>query len=124
MLPDIAEARGLSGFKIELCFLLVVAMTTTMTVPVVGTLLVFSLTIGPPAAARSFTSRPPVALALSVCFALISVWAAIALSYQTYYPIGFFVGTISAAEYVLGRIWGTLRIRQQWLRRSLAAASA
>ena len=40
-----------------------------MTVPVVGTALIFSLMIGPPAAARSFTARPGVALALSVAIA-------------------------------------------------------
>jgi hypothetical protein len=37
-----------------------------MTVPVVGTLLMFSLMIGPVAAARSATARPGLALALSV----------------------------------------------------------
>ena len=45
------------------CFLVVVALATTMTVPVVGTLLIFSLMIGAPAAARSFTDRPLLAMA-------------------------------------------------------------
>ena len=67
----------------ELAFLLVVALATTMTVPVVGTLLVFSLMIGAPAAARSFTDHPLRAMALSVAVALAIVWAAIALSYKT-----------------------------------------
>jgi zinc/manganese transport system permease protein len=105
VLAEVAEARGVSRSRLEAAFLLVVALATTMTVPVVGTLLVFSLIIGAPAAARSFTSRPAVAIVLSIVFALISVWAAIALSYQTNYPIGFFVGVISAAEYILGRGW-------------------
>ncbi len=39
-----------------MAFLLVLALATTMTVPVVGALLIFSLMIGPPAAARSFTT--------------------------------------------------------------------
>ena len=111
VLAEVAEARGISTLAIEVCFLLVVAMATTMTIPVVGTLLIFSLMIGAPAAARSFTNRPGVALTLSVAFALVSVWAAIAISYRTDYPIGFFVGTISAAEYVLGRGWTMLHRR-------------
>ena len=41
-------------------------------VPVAGALLIFSLMIGPPAAARSVTSRPPVALLLSVAVALVT----------------------------------------------------
>jgi zinc/manganese transport system permease protein len=108
-LAEVAEARGVSSFAMELCFLLLVALATTMTVPVVGTLLVFSLMIGPPAAARSFTSRPAIAMWLSVGLALLTVWAAIALSYTTNYPVGFFVGSIGAALYAAGRIWAALR---------------
>ena len=63
--------RGASArAAIEFAFLVVVAAATTMTVPVVGALLIFSLMIGPPAAARCLTSRPAVALGLSVVFAL------------------------------------------------------
>ena len=104
VLAEVGEARGVSAFGMELCFLLVVALATTMTVPVVGTLLIFSLMIGAPATARSFTSRPLVAMALSVLIALAIVWAAIALSYRTDYPVGFFVGCISAACYIVGRL--------------------
>jgi zinc/manganese transport system permease protein len=74
-----------------------------MTVPVVGTLLFFSLAIGAPAAARCLTDRPLVAMALSAAIALLIVWIAIGASYQTDYPIGFFVGAGSAACYALGR---------------------
>jgi zinc/manganese transport system permease protein len=84
---------------------MVLALATAMTVPVVGTLLIFSLMIGAPAAARSFTDRPLVAMALSIAFALLIVWIAIAASYETNYPVGFFVGVLSAAAYTLGRGW-------------------
>ena len=110
-LPDSAQARGIAPFAIELGFLFVVALATTMTVPVVGTALIFSLMIGPPAAARAFTTRPWVAIALSIAIALIVVWAAIALSYQTNWPVGFFVGSASAAAYATGRAWGLVRRR-------------
>jgi zinc/manganese transport system permease protein len=105
LLPDVAEARGISTHRIQLAFLAVVALATTMTVPVVGTLLIFALMIGPPAAARSFTDKPIHAMVLSVVIALVVVWSAIALSYQTNYPVGFYVGTLSAAAYALGRGW-------------------
>ncbi len=111
VLAEVGEARGVSGFRMELCFLAVVALASTMTVPVVGTLLIFSLMIGAPAAARSLTSRPLVAMALSVAIALITVWSAIAASYATDYPVGFFVGTVSASAYVLGRGWAAWRGR-------------
>ena len=111
LLPDVAEARGLATARIELAFLAVVALATTMTVPVVGTLLIFSLMIGAPAAARSFTDEPLRALGLSVAIALVVVWSAIVLSYQTNYPVGFYVGTISATSYAAGRAWASARRR-------------
>jgi zinc/manganese transport system permease protein len=101
-LPEVAEARGVSTRRVDLYFLIVMALATSMTVPVVGALLMFSLMIGPAAAARSVTARPGVALALSVVIALATVWLSIALSYQTNWPLGFFVGTIGAAFYLIG----------------------
>jgi zinc/manganese transport system permease protein len=82
-----------------------------MTIPVVGTLLVFTLMIGAPAAARSVTDTPGAALTLSVAIAIGTVWGAIALSYDTNYPVGFFVGMISAGCYLLGRAAGAHRQR-------------
>jgi zinc/manganese transport system permease protein len=105
IVPDIAEARGIQARPIEMCFLIIVALATAVTVPVVGALLIFSLMIGPPAAARSFTSRPVVAMALAVVIALITVWASIALSYQYNWPVGFFVGVLGALSYGVGRFW-------------------
>jgi zinc/manganese transport system permease protein len=102
--PEIAEARGIRPDRMELCFLIIVALATTMTVPVTGALLIFSLMVGPPAAARCLTSRPLLAMALSVTIALITVWAAIAASYRWNWPIGFFVGTLAAAAYAASRI--------------------
>lgn len=108
VLGEVGEARGIDRFRMELAFLAVVALATTMTVPVVGTLLIFSLMIGAPAAARSFTDRPERALCVSVALALASVWTAIALSYTTDYPIGFFVGATGAALYAIGRLWAVI----------------
>ena len=107
--PEIAEARGVGRYQIELAFLLVLAAATALSVPVVGALLIFSLMIGPPAAARSFTNRPPLAIVLSVGIALLTVWAAISISYQTNWPIGFFVGAIGAFDYGVGRTWAAWR---------------
>ena len=107
--PDVAEARGIRTRRMDLCFLIVLALTTTMAVPVVGSLLIFSLLIGPPAAARAFTSRPLPAMGLSVVIALGTVWTAIAVSYLSNLPIGFFVGSLSALAYAAGRAWTAWR---------------
>ncbi len=109
VVPEIAEARGVRNHRMEIAFLLVLAVATAMTVPVVGALLIFSLMIGPPAAARSFTDRPVVAVTLSMLIALVTVWAAIASSYASNWPVGFFVGTLSAVAYGIGRVWAAGR---------------
>jgi zinc/manganese transport system permease protein len=101
-LPEVAAARGISTQRAELYFLIVMALATSMTVPVVGALLMFSLMIGPAAAARSVTARPGVALALSVAIALVTAWLSVALSYRTNWPLGFFVGAIGATFYLVG----------------------
>jgi zinc/manganese transport system permease protein len=103
VMPDVAAARGVSSRRMEVAFLLVVALTTTMAVPVVGALLIFSLLISPAAAARSFTSKPLSSMGLSVVIALATVWLAIALSYLSNLPIGFFVGSLGAVTYATGR---------------------
>jgi zinc/manganese transport system permease protein len=108
-LPEVAEARGVRPRRMELGFLLVMALATSMTVPVVGALLMFSLMIGPAAAARSLTARPVLAMTLSVVIALVTVWAGIALSYQSDWPLGFFVGLLGAAFYLAGRGYAAAR---------------
>ncbi len=97
--------------RVEPLFLIIVALATTMTVPVVGTTLIFSLLIGPAAGARALTDRPGRALALSVGLALITVWIAIAASFQSGWPVGFWVGMLSAAWYLLGRLYTALASR-------------
>ncbi len=108
-MPEVAGARGVGTRRMEIVFLLIMALATSMTVPVVGALLMFSLMIGPAAAARSFTPRPGLAIALSVAFGLVTVWIGIAVSYETNWPLGFFVGVLGAVFYLAGRAWATLR---------------
>jgi zinc/manganese transport system permease protein len=52
-------------------------------------------------------------MALSVAIALLIVWIAIAASYETNYPVGFFVGSGSAVSYALGRGWAAWRRRRK-----------
>ncbi|HEX5402591.1 MAG TPA: metal ABC transporter permease [Pseudonocardiaceae bacterium] len=104
--PEVAKARGIHARWTEAGFLAVIALATTVAVPVVGSLLIFSLLIGPPAAARAITGRPSHAIVASVLIALVTVWAAIAISFLTNLPIGFFVGTLSAVSYAVGRGFG------------------
>lgn len=106
---ELGEASGMGGpgmseRSIELCFLMVLALATATALPVVGALLVFSLMIGPAAAARALSRRPVPAMLCSVALALLTVWAAITLSYISNWPIGFFVGLLGVLSYGAGRL--------------------
>ncbi|MDX5930209.1 metal ABC transporter permease [Acidiphilium acidophilum] len=100
---ELAQARGAAPGRLDLAFLIILAMASAVALPVVGALLVFSLMVGPASAARNLTDRPGLALGLSVMLSLIIGWAAIALSYVTNWPVGFFVGGFGAVAYALGR---------------------
>jgi zinc/manganese transport system permease protein len=111
VLPDAAEAMGLSRFWMEVAFVLTVAAATTVVVPIVGTFLMFTLLVAPSGASRSITSRPSRAITCSVAIALGTVWIAIASSYATNWPIGFFVGAIGACVYTAARLFASMRAR-------------
>ena len=116
--PDIAAARGLRPQRLEIAFLVVIACATTMTVPVVGALLIFTLMIGPSAAAQCFTNRVGRALTGSVAIALVTIWMALACAYESNWPVGFYVSVFSTAWYGIGRAYAL------WYRRRRAQSTA
>ncbi len=105
-----AQARGISIRSLEIAFLIVVGIATAVTVPVVGSLLSFSLMIGPAATTTYLTHHPIRSLGLSVVISVLTVWLALILAYDTGWPIGFFVASVSATIYVGVRL--TTRLRQ------------
>jgi zinc/manganese transport system permease protein len=103
--PELGEARGVSARTMEFLFLATVALATAMALPVVGALLVFSLMVGPASAARAMTAQPLRAVLLSAAMSVATVWVSIALSFVSDWPIGFFVGGLSALAYTAARAW-------------------
>jgi zinc/manganese transport system permease protein len=49
---------------------------------------------------------------LSVVFGLVTVWIGIAVSYETDWPLGFFVGVLGAVFFLAGRAWASMRGRR------------
>lgn len=103
---DAAASAGVPVARIDLAFLAVVALSCAVTVPIVGTLLVFSLTIGPAAAAARLASRPLAVIAIGAAFGTSAVVIGIALAYLTDWPIGFYIATITTAQYAIARALG------------------
>jgi zinc/manganese transport system permease protein len=116
--PEGAEARGVSLRLVSVLLLILVAATTAEAIQVVGILLVLTLVITPAAAATRLTSRPALALILSVAIALLATEGGILLSLVMTPPPSSLISAISFAAYLLARVGGA-RLRS---RRAVEAA--
>lgn len=98
--PEVAAVRGVPVRVLGAVFLVVVAVTVTDTVQVVGALLVLTLLVMPAAIARRWSVQPARALALSTALAISFVWGGLVFAYYLPYPATFFITSIAFAVYV------------------------
>lgn len=114
---DVAEARGLPMLTLNLVFMLLLAVTITLAVQVIGVLLIFALMVTPAAAAVRLTRRPLTAVIVSVSIAITCTLLGIIFSFyldQGLLPVSFLICTFAFAIYVIVRgVQGLL----MWLNR-------
>ena len=106
---EVARAGGVPVAALDAAFLLVLGLAIAASSQLTGALLVFALLVAPAAAAQQLTLRPVAGLVLSVVFALLTIWLALAIAYFSIYPVGFYVTTIGFVVYVLARVAGARR---------------
>lgn len=97
--PELAEAKGVSLPFISILFLIIAAVAVTITSQVVGVLLVFTLLIGPAAAALNWARTVWWGLTLTVLLGILSVWLGILLAFITDWPIPFWISMLTAIVY-------------------------
>jgi zinc/manganese transport system permease protein len=100
---EVAEARGVPTGAMSLALLLILAATTAVATPIVGVLLTFSLLIAPAATASLVSTRPPVAVALSMALGVLYIWTGLAVSYWVLMPPSVFVTALAFLVYVCAR---------------------
>lgn len=98
--PELAEAKGVSLRLYSVLFLAIVALTTAECAQIVGVLLVFTLMVGPAAAAQRLTSGVGTGILLSAALALFEAWLGITLAFYTDWPSSFWITALSAAVYL------------------------
>ena len=103
--PELAEARGVPLRFASSAFLAVVAVTVAECAQIVGVLLVFTLMVGPAAAAMSLTRRLPVAIVLSAALALAEAWGGLTLAYDTDWPTSFWITALSGGVFLGAAAW-------------------
>ena len=97
--PELAEAKGVSLRTVSMLFLAVCALAVAAATQIVGVLLVFTLLVGPAAAAQNVSTRLSSGVLLAALFALFEAWAGIALAYHTDWPTSFWITALSAMVY-------------------------
>ena len=115
---DVAEARGVPVKLLSILFMVVLAISVSEAVQVVGVLLIFALLVTPPAIAERLTARPGMAIALSVLLALLFTWVGLFVSFYLPYPVSFFITTLAFVTYLVVRLW--IYLRQRFTRLSPA----
>jgi len=97
--PELAEAKGVPLRFVSTAFLAIVALAVSACAQIVGVLLVFTLMVGPPAAAQRVTTGLWSGLILSAALALGEAWLGITIAYYTDWPVSFCIAVLSALGY-------------------------
>ncbi len=80
---ELAEARGVPVRFVSIAFLAIVAIAVAECAQIVGILLVFTLMVGPAAAAQNFSRRLIGGMLLAAALALAEAWGGLTLAYYT-----------------------------------------
>jgi zinc/manganese transport system permease protein len=103
--PEVAEARGIPVQRLSILFTLLLAVTVSVAVQVVGVLLVFALLVVPAATAEHLTNRPASMVALSIALAVGSIWGGLALAFIANAPASFFIVALITSGYFSARVY-------------------
>ncbi len=109
--PEIAEARGVPVRFLAVGFLILVAVAVSMSVQVIGVLLVFTLLVGPAATATRLVKHPLWAIGLAMALGVLYVWLGIFLAINVAgatWPPSFFISTLSFGVYLPVRLLSPL----------------
>jgi zinc/manganese transport system permease protein len=97
--PELAEAKGVSLRALSMLFLAIAALTVAACTQIVGVLLVFTLMVGPAAAAQNLSTRLSTGIALAALFALAQAWLGVTLAFYTDWPTSFWITALAALVY-------------------------
>jgi zinc/manganese transport system permease protein len=107
--PELAEAKGVSLRLVSVLFLAIAALAVAACTQIVGVLLVFTLMVGPAAAAQNLSTRLSVGLVLAALLALAQAWIGVTLAFYTDWPTSFWITLLAALVYGVSLVAQYLR---------------
>ena len=103
---ELAAVRGINTRLLAGVFLVLLALSVTLSAISVGAILSTALLIGPAAAALRLARRPVAAMALAALFGMACCWGGVALAYASYgftpgrvWPVSFFITALVLLVY-------------------------
>jgi len=107
--PPAAEARAVPVRLLAVLFMTIIAVTVSLSIQVMGALLVFTLLVGPAATARRLVKSPLASILVSIGLGLAYVWLGIVLAVASgRIPVSFFIATLSFLVYLPVRLLSPL----------------
>ena len=97
--PELAEAKGVSLRLVSVLFLAIAALAVAACTQIVGVLLVFTLMVGPAAAAQNLSTRLSVGLVIAALLALAQAWIGVTLAFYTDWPTSFWITLLAGLVY-------------------------
>src|SRR5579871_5096512 len=97
---ELAEARGVPVRFVSVAFLAIVGIAVAECAQIVGVLLVFTLMVGPAAAAQNLSRRLWGGMALAAALALAEAWGGLTLAFYTDWPTSFWITALSGLVYL------------------------
>ena len=85
-------------------FLVMIALSVSISSQLVGSLLIFVLVTLPAASAKYYMTTPPKLMGLAILFALFGTWSGLSLAYLTNLPTSFFIAVIEVLIYLFS-VW-------------------
>lgn len=99
--PIVAEARGVPVKFLSVFFLILVAITVSLSIQVMGALLVFTLLVGPAATATRLVQRPLWAILIAMLLGISYIWISILLAaLNGNLPVSFLIATLAFIVYL------------------------
>ena len=103
--PPAAGARAVPVRLLAVLFMTIIAVTVSLSIQVMGALLVFTLLVGPAATARRLVKSPLASILVSIGLGLAYVWLGIVLAVASgRIPVSFFIATLSFLVYLPVRL--------------------
>ncbi len=98
--PELAEARGVPLRFVSSAFLAIVAVAVAECAQIVGVLLVFTLMVGPAAAAQNVSRRLWAGIFLAAGLSFAEAWGGLTLAWYTNWPTSFWITALSGIVFL------------------------